>query len=72
MVTVSVLKSALAWIWTWVTNNWITAQGAMTVFLVVMAVNLVVYASTFILYYRGKAIRQWIHEMNFLKRTGLE
>lgn len=33
MVTISCLKSCIAWIWTWVVNDWIVADGMMTVFM---------------------------------------
>ncbi|KAK5129290.1 hypothetical protein LTR08_003620 [Meristemomyces frigidus] len=62
MVTVASLKSAVAWIWTWVVNDWLVRDGPLVVFLVVAAVNMAVYASTILFWYRGKAIRIWLHE----------
>ena len=43
MVTVASLKSLIAWIWTWVINDWLARDGALTVFCVVATVNTVVY-----------------------------
>lgn len=71
MVTVASLKSFIAWIWTWVINDWITSDGMLTVFMTVAAVNVAVYFSTFIFYFRGKAIRIWLHDANLLGRAGL-
>ncbi|KAK4504729.1 hypothetical protein PRZ48_002691 [Zasmidium cellare] len=61
MVTISAIKSLVAWVWTWIINDWINKNGMLTVFLVVMAINLVVYASTVILFFQGKVLRSWIH-----------
>lgn len=72
MVTISSLKSAIAWIWTWVINDWITKDGLLVVAMVVAAVNIVAYLSTFFFYFKGKAIRIWIHQKNLLGRAGLQ
>jgi hypothetical protein len=32
MVTVASLKSAMAWIWTWVANDWLASDGPLVVF----------------------------------------
>ena len=61
MVTVASVKSGIAWIWTWVINDWVAADGALVVFCVVAAVNLVVYLTTVGVYVWGKRIRVWIH-----------
>ncbi|KAL3470313.1 major facilitator superfamily domain-containing protein [Aspergillus californicus] len=66
MVTISCLKSAVAWVWTWCINDWVDANGLLVVFLAIGAVNVVVYASVFIFHIWGKAIRIWIHEKQFL------
>lgn len=66
MVTISCLKSAVAWIWTWCINDWVTANGLLVVFCVLAAINVVVYGSTFIFYFRGKRVRIWIQEKDFM------
>ncbi|KIW94671.1 uncharacterized protein Z519_04648 [Cladophialophora bantiana CBS 173.52] len=71
MVTIASLKSAVAWIWTWVVNDWLNRNGPLVVLLVVMAINIAVYASSFLLYRYGKSIRMWLHHKNFLGACGL-
>ncbi|OQU95653.1 hypothetical protein CLAIMM_01835 [Cladophialophora immunda] len=71
MVTVASMKSAIAWIWTWVINDWLIRDGPLVVLMVVMAVNLLVYVSAIILYFKGKAIRIWLHEKNFMRTCKL-
>lgn len=71
MVTVSAIKSLVAWIWTWVINDWIVSDGMLVVFLVVGAVNLAMYLTTFILFYRGKRIRAWLHGRDMMTRLGI-
>ena len=66
MVTVASLKSIIAWIWTWMINDWITKDGVLVVFMVIAAVNVVAYMSTFVLYLKGKSIRLWIQRKQFL------
>ncbi|KAG2421505.1 hypothetical protein HFD88_005480 [Aspergillus terreus] len=66
MVTISCLKSSVAWIWTWCINDWITANGLLTVFMSVAAVNVAVYLTTFILHLYGKRIRIWLHKKDFM------
>jgi hypothetical protein len=72
MVTVASLKSFIAWIWTWVCNIWIKSDGMLTVFMVVATVNVVVFISTFGLYFWGKRIRRWLQEAQLLARAGLD
>jgi hypothetical protein len=72
MVTISCLKSAIAWIWTWVVNDWLVRDGMMEVFMTVAAVNVVVYSSTILFYIRGKSFRIWIQRSSFLRRAGLD
>lgn len=72
MVTVASLKSLLAWIWTWCINDWITANGMLTVFMVIASINVVVHLTTFGLYYRGKLLRLWIHQKDILGRYRLK
>ncbi|KAJ9668701.1 hypothetical protein H2201_001344 [Coniosporium apollinis] len=71
MVTIASLKSVIAWIWTWVINDWVIKDGALTVFMVVATVNVVAYMSTFYFYYKGKAIRIWLHQADLLGRAGV-
>lgn len=71
MVTIASLKSAIAWIWTWVINDWIDRDGALVVFMVIATVNVVAYMSTFLFYFKGKAIRIWIHQADFLGKAKL-
>ena len=66
MVTISSLKSLIAWIWTWVVNDWLTRDGPLVLFVTVGAVNVAVYLTTFIFYFRGKDIRIWLHKRNFM------
>ncbi|KAF7531740.1 hypothetical protein G7054_g8607 [Neopestalotiopsis clavispora] len=71
MVAVASLKSLIAWIWTWVINDWIAAQGVLVVFMTVAAINIVIYLSTILLYLYGKRVRRWIHENDVLAKAGL-
>ncbi|KAL6355299.1 hypothetical protein LRP88_10885 [Fusarium phalaenopsidis] len=71
MVTVASLKSLLAWIWTWVINDWITANGMLTVFMVIASINVVVHLSTIGLYLHGKKLRIWIQEKDMIGKHGL-
>lgn len=72
MVTISCLKSLIAWIWTWVVNDWLVADGIMVVFMTVAAINVAVYLTTIIFYIKGKSFRIWIYKKNFLSRAGLD
>lgn len=72
MVTVASLKSLIAWIWTWVINDWIVKNGMLTVFMVIASINVVVYASTFIMYFKGKAIRIWLTQADLLAKAGVK
>lgn len=71
MVAVASLKSLIAWIWTWVINDWVTSQGMLVAFLTVAAVNVALYLSTFLLYIYGKRIRIKIYDSNPLDKAGL-
>ncbi|KAJ5910461.1 hypothetical protein N7504_005104 [Penicillium tannophilum] len=66
MVTISCLKSLVAWIWTWCINDWVAASGMLTVFMVIATVNVLVYGTTIIFHFHGKLIRIWIHKRNFM------
>lgn len=70
MVTISAIKSLIAWIWTWVINDWIIVDGMLTVFFIVGAVNLAFYLTTLILFYRGKKARAWIHTVDLMAKLG--
>ncbi|KAL4889086.1 hypothetical protein BDV59DRAFT_187188, partial [Aspergillus ambiguus] len=67
MVTISCLKSAVAWIWTWCINDWIETNGLLVVFMCVATINVVVYATTFIFHFFGKEIRVWIQKQNLIR-----
>ncbi|KAL2838109.1 major facilitator superfamily domain-containing protein [Aspergillus pseudoustus] len=67
MVTISCLKSAVAWIWTWCINDWVEANGLLVVFMVIASLNVVVYGSTLGFYFWGKRVRLWIHEKRFMR-----
>ncbi|KAH7006811.1 major facilitator superfamily domain-containing protein [Ilyonectria destructans] len=71
MVTVASIKSLIAWTWTWVINDWIVADGMLTVFMVIASINVVIHLTTIALFMKGKAIRVWIHEKDMLGRCGL-
>jgi hypothetical protein len=71
MVAVASLKSLIAWIWTWVINDWVDRSGMLVVFMVVASINVCAYATTLIYYFHGKRIRIWIHEADMLGRAGL-
>ena len=71
MLTISCLKSAVAWIWTWCINDWITADGLLVVFCVLGAINVVVYGTTFAFHFWGKSIRIWIQKRDFLVHVSL-
>lgn len=71
MVAVASLKSAMAWIWTWVINDWITKDGMLTVFMTIAGINLAVHISTILLYIYGKRIRSWIFKRDLLGQCGL-
>ncbi len=61
----------MAWVWTWVIDDWIDKDGMLTVFMVIASVNVAVHLTTIVLYYRGKRIRIWIAERTFLGQRGL-
>jgi hypothetical protein len=67
MVTIASLKSLIAWIWTWVINDWIAKDGMLTVFMVIATVNVAAYLSTILLYFKGKQIRSWLHKKDYMK-----
>lgn len=71
MVTIAALKSAIAWIWTWVINDFITDCGVLTVFMVVATINVVIYLIYIPFYLKGKKIRMWLHRKNLFQATGL-
>lgn len=72
MVTIAALKSAIAWIWTWVINDFIAATGILTVFMVIAAINAAIYLSFVIFYFKGKQIRVWLYHADLFRAAGLE
>jgi hypothetical protein len=72
MVTVASLKSLMAWIWTWVINDWIVSSGMLRVYMTIAAINVAIHLTTIGLYLRGKAIRIWLYEKDFLRRFKLD
>ncbi|CAG7943208.1 unnamed protein product [Penicillium nalgiovense] len=71
MVTIAALKSCIAWIWTWVINDFITSSGVLSVFMTVAAINVAVYLVCIPFYLKGKDIRIWLHRKDFLRAAGI-
>ncbi|KAL4954657.1 major facilitator superfamily domain-containing protein [Aspergillus filifer] len=71
MITIAALKSGIAWIWTWVINDFITASGLLSVFMTVATINVVIYLFCIPFYLKGKDVRIWLHHRNFLAGAGL-
>lgn len=71
MVTIAALKSCIAWIWTWVINDYMTSSGVLSVFMTVAAINVVVYLVYILFYLKGKDIRIWLHRKDFLRAAGI-
>ncbi|KAJ5774896.1 Major facilitator superfamily domain general substrate transporter [Penicillium paradoxum] len=71
MVTIAALKSCIAWIWTWVINDYITSDGVLSVFMTVAAINVVVYLFCIPFYIKGKDMRIWLHRKDFLRALGI-
>lgn len=71
MVTVAAIKSLVAWIWTWVITEWLTADGVMVVFMTIASINVGVYLTTLPMSWGGKKIRQWIVDADVMGRAGL-
>lgn len=70
MVTTAALKSCIAWIWTWVINEFITARGALVVIMTLAAINVLVYLMCIPFYLKGKQIRLWLHRRDFFPVIG--
>ncbi|KAK9447027.1 major facilitator superfamily domain-containing protein [Limtongia smithiae] len=68
MVTISCLKSLVAWTWTWCGNDWLTSGGLIQMYMVITAINAVVYSGYLIFMYKGKTIRLWIRDRDFLTK----
>ncbi|OKL60813.1 hypothetical protein UA08_03913 [Talaromyces atroroseus] len=66
MVTISCLKSGVAWIWTWCINNWVSSSGLLQVFMILASINMGVYMLAFVFHIYGKKIRIWLHKKDFL------
>lgn len=71
MVTIAALKSAIAWIWTWVINEFITACGVLDVLMTVAPINMAIYLICIPFHFKGKQIRAWLHRKNFFRVIGL-
>ncbi|KAL4783735.1 major facilitator superfamily domain-containing protein [Aspergillus varians] len=71
MITNAALKSAIAWIWTWVINDFITASGVLSVFMTVATINVAIYLCYIPFYFKGKQMRIWLHNKNLLQAAGL-
>ncbi|KAL4922763.1 major facilitator superfamily domain-containing protein [Aspergillus aurantiobrunneus] len=71
MITIAALKSGIAWIWTWVINDFIAASGLLSVFMTVAAINVAIYLLSILFFLKGKQIRIWLHRKNFLEAAGL-
>lgn len=71
MVAVATLKSLMAWVWTWVINDWIVADGMMTVYMIIAGINVALHLTTIWLYLKGRYIRGWIHEKDLLGKYKL-
>ncbi|KAH6695333.1 major facilitator superfamily domain-containing protein [Plectosphaerella plurivora] len=71
MITVSVIKSLIAWAWSWFINDWIALNGMMTVYFIIAGINVIVYGSTLIFYLKGKEFRIGIQKRDLFGRTGL-
>lgn len=54
-------------IWTRVINDFITSSGALSAFMTVAAINVVVYLISIPFYLKGKEIRTWLHRKDFLR-----
>ena len=72
MVTIASIKSLIAWIFTWVSNDWITSQGILQMYGILSAVTGVLFLTTIPLYYYGKRIRAWLHKQNWMHKLNLE
>ncbi|KAL3470360.1 major facilitator superfamily domain-containing protein [Aspergillus californicus] len=71
MIAIAALKSCIAWIWTWVINDFITASGLLSVFMTVATINVAIYLLCIPFYLKGKDVRIWLHRKNFLQAAGL-
>ncbi|KAJ6115253.1 hypothetical protein N7486_001031 [Penicillium sp. IBT 16267x] len=65
-VNIALIKSLVAWVWTWCINDRVVANGLLTVFMVIATVNVLLYGTTLIFHFYGKSIRIWIHKNNFM------
>jgi hypothetical protein len=71
MVTIAAMKSCIAWIWTWVINDYITSSGVLSVFMTVAAINVAVYLFCIPFYLKGKDLRIWLHRKDLLRAAGI-
>lgn len=71
MVTIAALKSCIAWIWTWVINDFVTSHGVTVVFMTVAAINVAIYLLCIPFYYKGKGVRLWLQRQTLFGPLGL-
>lgn len=69
MVTVATLKSIMAWQWSWYISNWLIRDGPVVVFMSLFGIHLAVYLVGIVFWLKGKQIRTWIHQKDFLRGT---
>ncbi|KAJ5183081.1 hypothetical protein N7492_000697 [Penicillium capsulatum] len=70
MVTIAALKSCIAWIWTWVINDFVTARGVTAAFMTVAAINVTIYLFCVPFYYQGKRVRWFLHRQKLFRTLG--
>lgn len=72
MVTIAGLKSAIAYIFTWVVNDWIISSGIQNVFITLSFVNLGLFLATIPMWFYGKRVRIWIYRTQLFKKLHLD
>ncbi|KAJ9489572.1 hypothetical protein VN97_g3724 [Penicillium thymicola] len=58
-------------IWTRAINDFITSSGALSAFMTVAAINVVVYLISIPFYLKRKEIRTWLHRKDFLRAASI-
>lgn len=72
MVTVACIKSAIAYIFTWVSNDWMAKSGALEMYGILSAVTAALCLTTIPLYIYGKRIRQYLHDKAWMSKLKLD
>ena len=72
MVTVAGLKSAIAYIFTWVVNDWIMKSGIQNVFITLSFTNFVILLTAISMWTYGKRVQVWIYRNHFFRKLHLE